>query len=247
MGVAFLTLFERQFLGGAQLRVGPQKVGWGGLLQPFADAIKLLGKSEVGLGIKTAYLVGPGAILSSILMSWWVLRFDWSWGGVYFVCVLSVGVYGLFLCGWGRNSKYALLGAVRGVAQTISYEVCFMFILLSVFYVRHRFCVSGLWVGGVLWPLVILWVISCLAEANRAPFDFAEGESELVSGFNVEFGGSGFMLIFLGEYMRIVFLSCISRVIWLGWMGWGGFLVFFFVWGRASFPRERYDRLMYLM
>lgn len=266
VGVAFFTLFERKLLGYIQLRKGPNKLGLIGILQPFADAIKLFTKEHVAPMYSNylPFIVAPVVGLSLSLLSWLsipsffnIISFDLR--VLFFLCVVRMGVYSLLAAGWSSNSKYSLFGALRGVAQTISYEVRLVLILL----VPVLISIGYDWLGIIefqqgIWFLFIfplrrvVWFISCLAETNRTPFDFAEGESELVSGYNTEYRRGGFALIILAEYTRILFISFLFVLIFLG--GIRSFYSFFlfifvafsFVWVRGTLPRFRYDKLIYL-
>lgn len=266
VGVAFFTLFERKLLGYIQLRKGPNKVGFIGLLQPFADAIKLFTKEHVK-PIYSNYLpfvISPIVGLTLSLLGWLslpskfnIISFDLR--VLFFLCVVSIGVYSLLAAGWRSNSKYSLFGALRGVAQTISYEVRLVLILLVPVLLRMRYdwielqsYQKGFWFIFMFPLRGLIWFISCLAETNRTPFDFAEGESELVSGYNTEYRSGGFALIMLAEYTRILFISLLIVV-----MFFGGILNFYslflfiiiafiFVWVRGTLPRFRYDKLIYL-
>nr|NP_542480.1 NADH dehydrogenase subunit 1 [Narceus annularus]AAL18214.1 NADH dehydrogenase subunit 1 [Narceus annularus] len=264
VGVAFFTLLERKILGYVQVRKGPNKVGFLGLMQPFADAIKLFTKGlvYVSVGNYNIFYVSPGLMLGLMLCIWSVMpwvggAFDFSWGVLYFLCVSSLGVYCLFGCGWASNSKYGLLGAMRGVAQTISYEVSLAMILIGVGLMgfSYDFSMYGLmqnyiWFCLVAGPLVVCWVASIFAESNRSPFDFAEGESELVSGFNVEYSGALFAFLFMAEYGMMMMMSLMSVVMFFGGLNYfylGLLMIILYIWVRGSFPRYRYDKLMYLV
>lgn len=263
-GVAFFTLLERKFLGYFQLRVGPNKVGLGGLLQPVADAMKLFLKEFVVPNVvnNIIFLFGPRFILL-VCVGVWVLypvgypRLHFFWGFLFFVCLSSVGVFGVIMVGWSSNSKYAYLGCVRAAAQFISYEVIMLLIVLGLVFVGGNFNLGnfyelGIWGLGFLFPLFLIWLICILAETNRAPFDFVEGESELVSGFNVEYGGVGFSIIFIAEYRMILFMGVLTRSVFLGGISGGVFfsclirflVVSFVVLCRGGLPRYRYDLLM---
>nr|YP_784045.1 NADH dehydrogenase subunit 1 [Scutigerella causeyae]ABF93312.1 NADH dehydrogenase subunit 1 [Scutigerella causeyae] len=261
VGVAFLTLLERKILGYIQLRKGPNKLGVLGFLQPFSDAIKLFTKETMNLEYHNylMYYFSPILSLFLMMMSWMVVSLKWglmdfSFGMIYIFCVLSVGVYSMLGAGWSSNSKYALLGALRSVAQTISYEVSLSIILISLVFLTKSYDLLSFthysMIMGAFLPILLCWLISILAELNRTPFDFAEGESELVSGFNVEYSGVGFALIFMAEYGFILFLSCITILLFLGNMGF--FLLKVIIMSsmiiivRGSYPRFRYDKLMYL-
>nr|YP_010225313.1 NADH dehydrogenase subunit 1 [Cipangopaludina longispira]UDD73403.1 NADH dehydrogenase subunit 1 [Cipangopaludina longispira] len=272
LAVAFFTFLERKGLSYMQLRKGPNKVGFIGVPQPIADAAKLLTK-EIVKPIFSNYFLYLGAPVFSFslaLLLWQLYPGCFSivyfkWGVLFFLCVSSLNVYGTLLAGWSSNSKYALIGSLRAVAQTISYEVSMVLIFLFPLFLAGSFSFFDIKDSqGVVWfiflmcPISFLWFVSCVAETNRAPFDFAEGESELVSGFNVEYGAAGFALIFLAEYANILVMSLFSVVLFLG----GPFLMvlcsdfvmmvkvmvlaFLFIWIRASYPRFRYDFLMNL-
>nr|WNL54471.1 NADH dehydrogenase subunit 1 [Amitermes sp. 'megaceps'] len=267
VGVAFLTLLERKVLGYIHIRKGPNKVGFIGILQPFSDAIKLF-TSEQYFPLVSNYLIyyfSPifGFFLS--LLVWLLIPYlsgfvSFELGLLFFLACTSLGVYTVMIAGWSSNSGYSLLGGLRALAQTISYEVSLAFILLSfvvlicsynlVYFYSYQ---VYLWLIFISFPLSFVWFISCLAETNRTPFDFAEGESELVSGFNVEYGAGGFALIFLAEYASILFMSLLFCIIFLGSDLYSfffyvklTFVSFLFVWVRGTLPRFRYDKLMYL-
>nr|QAX91193.1 NADH dehydrogenase subunit 1 [Parrhinotermes sp. B MW-2019] len=267
VGVAFLTLLERSVLGYVHIRKGPNKVGFVGVLQPFSDAISLF-TSEQYFPLASNYLsyyFSPvfGFFLS--LLVWLLFPYfsgfvSFDLGLLFFLCCTSLGVYTVMIAGWSSNSGYSLLGGLRALAQTISYEVSLAFILFSFIILVCGYSLFSfyyfqlyLWLIFISFPLAFVWFISCLAETNRTPFDFAEGESELVSGFNVEYGGGGFALIFLAEYASILFMSLLFCIIFLGSDLYSlffyvkvSFLSFVFVWVRGTFPRFRYDSLMYL-
>lgn len=267
IGVAFLTLIERKVLGYIQIRKGPNKVGYLGIIQPFRDAIKLFTKEQVYPLISNfnLYYISPVINLFLALLLWICMPFfsyflSFNFGLLFFLCCSSLGVYTIMLAGWSSNSNYALLGRLRAVAQTISYEVRLSLILLSFLYLIFRFNIYDfilyqkyLWFIFISLPLCGVWFISCLAETNRTPFDFAEGESELVSGFNVEYRRGGFAIIFLAEYSNILFIRMLCCILFLG----GDifrfifflklvFLSFFWLWVRGTLPRYRYDKLIYL-
>nr|AQP28464.1 NADH dehydrogenase subunit 1 [Hirtitermes sp. A TB-2017] len=267
VGVAFLTLLERSVLGYIHIRKGPNKVGFVGILQPFSDAIKLF-SSEQYFPIVSNYLIyyfSPifGFFLS--LLVWLLIPYmsgfiSFELGLLFFLACTSLGVYTVMIAGWSSNSGYSLLGGLRALAQTISYEVSLAFILLSFVVLVCSYDLVYFWVfQKYLWliffsfPLSFIWFISCLAETNRTPFDFAEGESELVSGFNVEYGSGGFALIFLAEYASILFMSLLFCIVFLGSDLYSflfyvslAFISFLFIWVRGTMPRFRYDKLMYL-
>lgn len=265
VGVAFLTLLERKLLGYVQLRKGPNKVGVIGLFQPFSDAVKLFTK-EFFVPVKSNFsLYWLSPILSFIisLRVWLVFPYffvliSWKLGILFLFSVLSLSVYGIILSGWCSNSSYSILGSLRVVAQSISYEVSFFLLILCILYFSGSMNLLELeasqrksWFIFFLFPIFIILFVSFLAELNRTPFDFSEGESELVSGFNVEYGGVSFAFIFLSEYLRIIFSSVIIRIFFLG----GGcelfnfyFQVIFISLGiilvRGTLPRYRYDKLI---
>nr|ASM82799.1 NADH dehydrogenase subunit 1 [Neoperla ignacsiveci] len=267
VGVAFLTLLERKVLGYIQIRKGPNKVGFVGIPQPFSDAIKLFTKEQTYpvMSNYLPYYFSPIFTLFLALLVWMVMpyltgMYMFSMGLLFFLCCTSLGVYTVMIAGWSSNSNYALLGGLRGVAQTISYEVSLALILLSFVFLVNSYCLAEfnlyqeyLWFLIITFPLALSWFASCLAETNRTPFDFAEGESELVSGFNVEYSSGGFALIFLGEYASILFMGMLFSAIFLGCDVFSGvffiklsLIAFGFVWVRGTLPRFRYDKLMYL-
>nr|UQS75815.1 NADH dehydrogenase subunit 1 [Bombylius sp.] len=267
VGVAFLTLLERKVLGYIQIRKGPNKVGFAGIPQPFCDAIKLFTKEQTYpmLSNYISYYYSPVFSLFLSLLVWLCMPFlvkiySFNLGILFFLCCTSMGVYTVMIAGWSSNSNYALLGGLRAVAQTISYEVSLALILLSFVFLIGSYNLldfyiyqSYMWFIIILFPLSLVWFASCLAETNRTPFDFAEGESELVSGFNVEYSSGGFALIFLAEYASILFMSMLFSVIFLGCDMFNFifylkllFVAFLFVWARGTLPRFRYDKLMYL-
>nr|YP_010384331.1 NADH dehydrogenase subunit 1 [Mesacturoides brevisquamatus]UGW52212.1 NADH dehydrogenase subunit 1 [Mesacturoides brevisquamatus] len=267
VSVAFFTLLERKVLGYIQIRKGPNKLGFIGILQPFADAVKLFTK-EQALPVMSNFLpyyLSPIFSLFISLVVWLVIPYEtglmnFSLGSLFFLCCTSLGVYTLMGAGWSSNSKYALLGSIRAVSQTISYEVSLALILLSFIFLVGGFNLSlfsnyqsECWLMVLTLPLAGVWFVSCLAETNRTPFDFAEGESELVSGFNVEYSGGGFALIFLAEYSSILFMSALFVILFMGCSPSSlsfclklVFIVFSFIWVRGTLPRFRYDKLMYL-
>lgn len=267
VGVAFLTLLERKVLGYIQIRKGPNKVGFIGLLQPFRDAVKLFCKEQVYPSISNylIYYFCPVFILFLSLFIWICIPYfiklcSFNLGVLFFLCCISLGVYSIIVAGWSSNSNYSLLGGLRSIAQTISYEVRLALILISYLFLLGGFDLLIFYEKqGLVWflflslPLRVVLLISLLAETNRTPFDFAEGESELVSGFNVEYSSGGFALIFLGEYARILFMRMLFTAIFLG----GDllsfsfylkltFMSFIFLWVRGTLPRYRYDKLINL-
>nr|YP_009753976.1 NADH dehydrogenase subunit 1 [Cyphoderus albinus]QIT06457.1 NADH dehydrogenase subunit 1 [Cyphoderus albinus] len=269
ISVAFMVLFERKILGYIQIRKGPNKVGYMGILQSFGDAVKLFIKEQyfpisANLSI---YYISPVLSLFIMLLIWPVMPWgansvNFSYGVIFFFCCTGFGVYTLMGSGWSSNSNYAMLGAVRGVAQTISYEVSMALLLLSLIFLILGYNFSSLyesqkiiWFLLFMFPIFLCWVTSCLAETNRTPFDFAEGESELVSGFNIEYGSGGFALLFLAEYGSIIFMSYLISLMFFGGSLWfsvllfnflGCFFCYWFIWIRGTMPRYRYDKLMYL-
>nr|AEP27444.1 NADH dehydrogenase subunit 1 [Deporaus betulae] len=267
VGVAFLTLMERKVLGYIQLRKGPNKVGLIGLLQPFSDAIKLFSKEQTYpfMSNFNLYYLSPVFNLFFALLLWVSMPFitvnlNFSLSILFFLSVSSLGVYTIMLAGWSSNSNYAMLGSLRAVAQTISYEVSLVLILLSFLFLISSLNMidflkfqENIWFIFLLFPLSLMWLVSSLAETNRTPFDFAEGESELVSGFNVEYSSGGFAMIFLAEYANILFMSMFCSLLFLGGnlVSWMFFMKitlvsFFWLWVRGTLPRYRYDKLMYL-
>nr|QQP00490.1 NADH dehydrogenase subunit 1 [Lucilia sericata] len=267
VSVAFLTLLERKVLGYIQIRKGPNKVGIAGIPQPFCDAIKLFTKEQTYplLSNYISYYFSPIFSLFLSLLVWmcmpmFVKLFSFNLGLLFFLCCTSLGVYTVMIAGWSSNSNYALLGGLRAVAQTISYEVSLALVLLSfifliggynmlMFYKYQMF----IWFLFIMFPMALVWFSISLAETNRTPFDFAEGESELVSGFNVEYSSGGFALIFLAEYASILFMSMLFCVMFLGSDVFHvffyvklTFVSFMFIWVRGTLPRFRYDKLMYL-
>nr|WMC20935.1 NADH dehydrogenase subunit 1 [Helicocranchia sp. n SB-2022] len=272
LAVAFFTLLERKGLGYFQLRKGPNKVGLMGLPQPLADAVKLFSKELIKPTLVNVFpfLICPFMSLFLGLVLWFLYSnyFSCSMGGMsmlLFLCVSSLGVYSVMGAGWFSNSKYALLGSVRAVAQSISYEVSMSLILLSCLLLVGSMSLSlvmkyqfFVWIFFVNFFMMLMWFVSCVAETHRAPFDFAEGESELVSGFNVEYGGVGFAVLFMAEYSNILFMSVLvislfyGGIIFVSFYGLGlcisvSMVAWLFIWVRASYPRYRYDLLMYLI
>nr|QRV62522.1 NADH dehydrogenase subunit 1 [Hydroporus puberulus] len=267
VGVAFLTLLERKVLGYIQIRKGPNKVGFMGIPQPFSDAIKLFSKEQTFplLSNYIMYYYSPVMSLFLSLLLWMIMPFllnlfSFNLGLLFFLCMTSMGVYTVMIAGWSSNSSYSLLGGMRAVAQTISYEVSLSLIFMSFMLMIEGFSLISfykyqeyIWMIFLFMPLSFIWFVSSLAETNRTPFDFAEGESELVSGFNVEYSSGGFALIFLSEYSSILFMSMLFSVMFLGGNLFSFFfylelvlISFLFIWVRGTLPRFRYDKLMYL-
>nr|QEH58953.1 NADH dehydrogenase subunit 1 [Metrocoris sp. XD-2019] len=267
VSVAFVTLLERSVLGYIQLRKGPNSVGFMGLLQPFSDGLKLFFKEQSYLYMSNflIYYFCPVFMLMLSFCLWLIFPFfinvySFNLGFLYFLCCTSLGVYGVLMCGWSSNSNYSLLGSLRSMAQTISYEVSMSMILLCLIlfvydfdFFSFMFYQKYVWFIFFSFPLFFCWVSSFLAEVNRSPFDFAEGESELVSGFNVEYSSGGFAFIFLSEYMNIIFMSLLTVIIFLGCDLISFFfyiklvlVIFLVIWVRGTLPRFRYDKLMYL-
>nr|YP_010968441.1 NADH dehydrogenase subunit 1 [Monoserius pennarius]WNO18780.1 NADH dehydrogenase subunit 1 [Monoserius pennarius] len=273
ISVAYLTLMERKVIGYSQLRKGPNVVGVYGLLQPLADGLKLFSKeliipNHVNIFI---YLLAPVLSLTLALGVWAIFPFggfssvsDINLGILFIFAISSIGVYATLMSGWSSNSKYAFLGALRAAAQMISYEVSIGIILICVVLLSGSLNLykiffsqnQSIWYLIPLLPIAIIFFISCLAETNRAPFDLTEGESELVSGYNVEYSSMAFALFFLAEYAHIIFMSFLFVILFWGGITYylnllffikGVFIIFAFVWVRTSFPRLRYDQLMHLL
>nr|YP_009480241.1 NADH dehydrogenase subunit 1 [Syngnathus schlegeli]AHN95956.1 NADH dehydrogenase subunit 1 [Syngnathus schlegeli]AKN58183.1 NADH dehydrogenase subunit 1 [Syngnathus schlegeli]QJA16333.1 NADH dehydrogenase subunit 1 [Syngnathus schlegeli] len=275
LAVAFLTLIERKVLGYMQLRKGPNIVGPYGLLQPIADGVKLFIKEPVrpSTASPILFLATPMLALTLALTLWAPLPMphpvlDLNLSILFILALSSLAVYSILGSGWASNSKYALIGALRAVAQTISYEVSLGLILLASIVFTGNFTLQAfgvtqeaIWLIIPAWPLAAMWYISTLAETNRAPFDLTEGESELVSGFNVEYAGGPFALFFLAEYANILLMNTLSATLFLGashipyfpqmttinLMIKATLLSVLFLWVRASYPRFRYDQLMHLI
>nr|ACD12912.1 NADH dehydrogenase subunit 1 [Stercorarius skua] len=275
IAVAFLTLVERKILSYMQARKGPNIVGPFGLLQPVADGIKLFTKEPIRPSTSSPFLFLMTPMLALLLaLTIWIplpLPFsltDLNLGLLFLLAMSSLAVYSILWSGWASNSKYALIGALRAVAQTISYEVTLAIILLSVIMFSGNYTLNTLAITQEplylifsSWPLAMMWYISTLAETNRAPFDLTEGESELVSGFNVEYAAGPFALFFLAEYANIMLMNTLTAILFLNPSSLNLsqelfpmvlatkvlFLSLGFLWIRASYPRFRYDQLMHLL
>jgi len=290
LGVAYFTYWERKVIGWMQVRVGPNRVGWNGLLQPFADLIKMAFKEVIvpANANRFLFLLAPVLSLITAYAAWAAVpidpRFviaDINAGLLYVLAMTSLGVYGVILAGWASNSKYAFLGAMRAAAQIVAYEIAMGFALIGVLMAGGSLNLGdivlaqegtsiGSWFIWPLFPLFLVYFISGVAETNRAPFDVAEGESEIVAGFHVEYSGVGFALFFLAEYTNMILITVLTVVFFLG--GWLSpfagieafegswlaapsfawlilkmlFFCFCFLWFRATFPRYRYDQIMRL-
>ncbi len=281
MSVAYLTLAERKVLAAMQARKGPNVVGPFGLWQPFADALKMLTKETIiptGAN-RILFMIAPLLTMTLAMIAWAVIPVNDGWavadinvGVLYLFAISSLGVYGIVVAGWASNSKYAFLGALRSAAQMVSYEVSMGFVIVTVLLCAGSLNLTQIvraqehvWFFIPLFPMFIVFFISILAETNRAPFDLAEGESEIVGGFHVEYGAMTFGLFFLGEYANMILMSAMTSILFLG--GWLSpipfppftwvpgpiwfilkvcLVLFMFFWVRATFPRFRYDQLMRL-
>jgi len=266
LAVGFFTLLERKVLSYIQYRKGPNKVGLQGIPQPLADAAKLFTKEYVKIFFsnKTFFSYRPMFAMIIILTLWLLYNSlygsNLKWGILFFLAISRLNVYATLVSGWSSNSKYALLGSVRAVAQTISYEISIAIIILCVCTAVKTFRLQHISQGSILIlviPMIfVFWFITCLAETNRAPFDLAEGESELVSGFNIEYGGALFAFLFIAEYGRILFIRFLTSIIFFTGiirrlipslsLGTTLFTAFAFLWVRGTYPRMRYDQLMSL-
>ena len=280
LGVAYLTYAERKIIGWMQVRIGPNRVGFQGLLQPIADGLKLLMKEIIipSGANRALFILGPILAIAPALAAWAVIPFtdtlvlaNINAGLLYVMAVTSMGVYGVIIAGWASNSKYAFLGAMRSAAQIVSYEIAMGFALVGVLMAAQSLNIvdivqgqaGGLqqWYIWPLFPLFIVYLVSGVAEINRAPFDVAEGESEIVAGFHVEYSGMAFAVFFLAEYANMILVATLTSLMFLG--GWQspvsflpggivwlfakiGFVLFLFLWFRATFPRYRYDQIMRL-
>lgn len=279
LAVAFLTLVERRVMGAMQRRQGPNVWGFGGLLQPFFDGLKLLLKEPIlpSTADQPLFLWAPVLTFLTSQAAWAALPTspagavsDLNLGTMYVLAIGSLGVYGILLAGWASNSKYAFLGCCRSVAQMISYELPMGLIVLTAAVISQSLnwnvlveTQQSIWFFVPLWPLFLIWIICCLAETNRAPFDLPEAEAELVAGYNVEYSSMGFALFFIGEYSNLILMSTVTAILFLGginaplsflsflpgslWLSLKTLLVLFtFIWVRATLPRYRYDMLMNL-
>ncbi len=280
--VAYLTLAERKVIGYMQIRIGPNRVGPYGLIQPLADGVKLLFKEIIipSGSNKSLFILAPILGLAPSLAAWAVMPFsdgmviaNLNAGLLYLLAMTSMAVYGIIIAGWASNSKYAFLGAVRSAAQIVSYEIAMGFALVCVLMASQSMNLGDIvhgqkgshglldWYFIPLFPMFVVYLISGVAETNRAPFDMAEGESEIVAGFHVEYSGMAFALFFLAEYANMILIAFLTSIMFLG--GWlspvpflpdsfiwllakASFFLFLFLWLRATFPRYRYDQLMRL-
>lgn len=291
IGVAYLTYAERKILAYMQVRVGPNRVGPYGLLQPIVDGVKLLFK-ELIIPLranKYLFVLAPALVLGTALAAWSVVPFsnglvlaNLNAGLLFILAMTSIGVYGVIIAGWSSNSKYAFLGSMRAAAQMVSYELPMGFALVCVLLAAQSMNLTEIvlgqqsnaglfgWYFVPLFPMFVVYLISGVAETNRAPFDMAEGESEIVAGFHVEYSGMGFAIFFLAEYANMILIAALTSLFFLGgWLnpfhGWpllGAltdwipgivwllgkmfFILFLFLWFRATFPRYRYDQVMRL-
>jgi len=280
LGVAYLTYAERKVIGYMQVRIGPNRVGFKGLLQPIADAVKLLMKEIIipSGANKGLFILGPILAIAPALAAWAVIPFtdtlvlaNVDAGLLYVMAITSMGVYGVIVAGWASNSKYAFLGAMRSAAQIVSYEIAMGFALVGVLMAAQSLNLVDIvrgqaggfwhWYFIPLFPLFLVYLIAGVAETNRAPFDVAEGESEIVAGFHVEYSGMAFAVFFLAEYANMILISALTTLMFLGgwlsplpflpdgilwWLAKTGFVLFLFLWFRATFPRYRYDQIMRL-
>nr|YP_010610810.1 NADH dehydrogenase subunit 1 [Stenatkina angustata]WAP91631.1 NADH dehydrogenase subunit 1 [Stenatkina angustata] len=267
VSVGFFTLFERKLLSYMQFRKGPNSVGFLGLFQPFSDGLKLFLK-EIIWPLNSnilIYFICPFFSLVQSIFIWCLFPFyvnfiEYNYSMILFLCISSIGVYSLIICGWSSNSVYSMLGCLRSVSQAVSYEVSLSLILLCYFLLIDSYSLMNFfkvqmncWFFFISIPMFFCWFSCCLAETNRSPFDFSEGESELVSGFNIEYGSGGFAFLFISEYSSIIFMCLLTNMIFFGGDYYSFFfflkLIFFcfvFIWVRCSLPRYRYDKLMYL-
>ncbi len=282
LSVAYLTLAERKVIGYMQVRIGPNRVGWKGLLQPFADVLKLLLKEVIvpSGANKFLFILAPVLAIMPALAAWAVVPFNADLvlarvdaGLLYIMAITSMGVYGVIVAGWASNSKYAFLGGMRSAAQIVSYEIAMGFALVCVLMMSGSLSLSAIvleqktdwgllgWNLIPLFPMFLVYFVAAVAETNRAPFDVAEGESEIVAGFHVEYSGTAFAVFFLAEYANMILVSALAALMFLGgWLSPVPFipdsiawlfakiavLLFCFLWFRATFPRYRYDQIMRL-
>ena len=280
LGVAYLTYAERKIIGWMQVRIGPNRVGFQGLLQPIADAVKLLMKEIIipSGASRGLFILGPILAIAPALAAWAVIPFtdtlvlaNINAGLLYVMAITSMGVYGVIIAGWASNSKYAFLGAMRSAAQIVSYEIAMGFALVGVLMAAQSLNLTDIvhgqagglhhWYIWPLFPLFIVYLIAGVAETNRAPFDVAEGESEIVAGFHVEYSGMAFAVFFLAEYANMILVAALCTLMFLGgwlspvtflpdgivwWLAKTAFVLFLFLWFRATFPRYRYDQIMRL-
>jgi NADH-quinone oxidoreductase subunit H len=293
LSVAYLTLAERKVIGYMQARIGPNRVGYKGLLQPFADVLKLLAKEIIipSGSNKFLFILAPVLSIMPALAAWAVIPFTSELvlaradaGLLYVMAITSMGVYGVIVAGWASNSKYAFIGGMRSAAQIVSYEIAMGFALVCVLMMSGSLNLSTIvtrqgtpwgllgWNLIPLFPMFLVYFIAGVAETNRAPFDVAEGESEIVAGFHVEYSGTAFAVFFLAEYANMILVSALASIMFLGgwlsplpsafadalglpWLATGGmawllikisFMLFCFLWFRATFPRYRYDQIMRL-
>ncbi len=284
IGVAYLTYAERKVIGYMQVRIGPNRVGYKGLLQPIADGIKLMMKEIIipSGANKFLFVLAPVLTIAPALAAWAVIPFSPQMvlanvdaGLLYILAITSLGVYGVIIAGWASNSKYAFLGSLRSAAQIVSYEIAMGFALVGVLMAAQSLNLGDIvkaqnggmfhWFWLPLFPMFIVYFIAGVAETNRAPFDVAEGESEIVAGFHVEYSGMAFAIFFLAEYANMILIATLTSLMFLG--GWNplfnfppfnwipgfiwllskiAFVLFLFLWLRATFPRYRYDQIMRL-
>lgn len=289
--VAYYTYAERKIIGYIQVRMGPNRVGWQGLLQPIADAVKLMFKEiTIPSGAdKMLFILAPVLSMGAAIAAWAVVPFNDGWvladldaGLLYILAMTSLAVYGVIIAGWASNSKYAILGALRSAAQIVAYEIAMGFALVTVLMAAGSLNLSDIvnaqagsvfnWFWLPLFPMFVVYLIAGVAETNRAPFDVAEGESEIVAGFHVEYSGMPFSVFFIAEYANMILICVLATVMFLGgwlsplpqlagvvWLGGGfwasgfhwfvfkvAFFMFVFLWLRATFPRYRYDQIMRL-
>ncbi|MDP2031319.1 MAG: NADH-quinone oxidoreductase subunit NuoH [Thiobacillus sp.] len=280
LSVAYLTYWERKIIGWMQVRIGPNRVGYFGLLQPIADGLKLMMKEIIipSGASKGLFILGPILAIAPALAAWAVIPFtdnlvlaNIDAGLLYVMAITSMGVYGVIIAGWASNSKYAFLGAMRSAAQIVSYEIAMGFALVGVLMASQSLNLTDIvqgqsgglhqWYIWPLFPLFIVYLIAGVAETNRAPFDVSEGESEIVAGFHVEYSGMAFAVFFLAEYANMILIAALTTLMFLGgWLSpvsflpdgfiWWAlkvmFVLFLFLWFRATFPRYRYDQIMRL-